>query len=67
MTEGELPVSIWQGSFTIFGVEVRCHVLSTGERVIEVESIDAFLVASNTEIDPGEMESFARWQAGLDD
>jgi len=66
-------VSVWQGSFRIFGVEVKCHVLSDGRRIIEADSMAALLdawgdpkpIANEGEL-IGEVERFARWQRGLD-
>jgi hypothetical protein len=45
MTSSDLPVSLRQGSFTLFGVEVSCHVLDDGQRVIDAESMGKLLVA----------------------
>lgn len=69
----DTPVSIRQGAFRIFGVEVLCHVLSDGQRIIEAESMERLLAAM---ADPGntydrdeaerEIEAFARWQRGID-
>ena len=39
-----LPAPIWSGSFTVYGVEVKCHVLDDGQRIIEAESVDALFV-----------------------
>lgn len=39
------PISVWQGSFTVFGVELKCHVLDDGHRIIEATSIEALLEA----------------------
>jgi len=67
-------VSVWQGSFRIFGVEIKCHVLSDGRRIIEADSMaalldvwsDSKLIANEGEL-IGEAERFARWQRGFDD
>lgn len=63
----EVPVSVWEGSFRLFGVEVRCHTLSDGRRIIETDSLRDLLNAMATEKDadgPGELEAFSRWQRG---
>lgn len=62
-----VPSSIWQGSFNIFGVEVRCHVLSDGRRIVEAESFNALLLAmasDSVEEDHDAINAFATWQAG---
>ena len=45
MNIDNLPTPTWSGSFTVFGVEVKCHVLDNGERIIEKESMAALLSA----------------------
>lgn len=40
-----LPTPVWSGSFTVFGVEVKCHVLDSGARIIEEDSVVALLDA----------------------
>lgn len=46
MKEDALPIPVWSGSFTVFGVEIKCHVLDSGERIIEEESMAALFVAA---------------------
>ena len=36
-----LPTVIWSGSFRVLGVDVRCHVLDDGRRIIDAESMEA--------------------------
>lgn len=43
-----LPVSVYQGSFHIFGVELIVHVLNDGQRVIEADSMTALFHAMET-------------------
>lgn len=58
----ELLESIASASFKIFGVDLRCHVLSDGQRVIEEESVAALLEAmALPSVSEDDMESFARW------
>lgn len=62
-----LPHSVWSGSFSLFGVEVKCHVLTNGQRIIEAESMRNLLEAMSapgTTIDPAKVEEFAKWQKG---
>ena len=67
--EQTFPQSTWSGSFRLFGVELKCHTLSDGRRIIEADSMNALLEAMascdviehQTDDTPGD---FARWQAG---
>ena len=66
--DDETPQSVWQGSFSVLGVEVKCHVLSNGQRIIEAESLNALFEAMGT-TPPNkqtelEMAEFVRWQKG---
>jgi hypothetical protein len=65
------PYSIWSGSFNILGVEVKCHTLSDGQRIIEEASFNSLLnaLADNDDmnkIDPDAMQAFARWREAQD-
>jgi len=60
-----LPKPRWSGSFDLFGVTVRCHVLEDGRRIIEAESMAALLAAMESGAEPGDIQGFARWQRGL--
>ena len=57
----DLPEPIWSGTFTMFGYEIRCHVLSNGQRVIEADSAQALLEGMGTPDFEGDVEAFARW------
>lgn len=58
------PHSVWQGTFHIFGVDVKCHVLSNGQRIIEMDSMNLLIDAMS---DPDRLdvkeqtEEFIRW------
>jgi hypothetical protein len=60
------PKSVWSGTFRIFGVDVRCHVLDDGQRIIEADSvaelIEAMEAPDNRDI--GDIENFHKWQDG---
>ena len=68
----ELPRSIWEGSFTLFGVEVRCHVLDDGQRMVETDSAERLFGAmasiaampSNEEGERSAVEEFTQWIKG---
>lgn len=65
MFDDNLPTAVWSGSFRLFGVDVRCHRLSNGQNIIEEDSMAALLHAMQTgTLDAGEIEPFARFQAG---
>lgn len=60
--------SIWQGTFQLFGVDIRCHVLSDGQRIIEAESMRELLVAMSKEGNGGDVTeslgTFMEWLKG---
>lgn len=45
---GPLPEPVWTGVFDVAGVELRCHVLSDGVRVIEEGSLAELCEALTT-------------------
>jgi hypothetical protein len=63
-----LPHSVWTGSFHVLGVEMKCHVLSDGSRIIESDSVQKLLdaMASPGELEEGDLAAFSRWQRGMD-
>lgn len=71
MSDDQIPQSIGSGSFTLFGVEIKCHVLNDGQRIIEAESMEN-LFETMARIDdrripePDEMNGFIRWLHGQD-
>ncbi len=69
MDEQVLLKAIWTGTFTLFGVPLRCSVLEDGQRVIDADDVLAFFSAmgdrTESPSDPAEVERFARWRAGL--
>jgi hypothetical protein len=61
----DIPTAIWSGTFTVMGVELKCHTLDNGQRIIEAESLELFLKA----LDEGHIVNdgytdFYRWQRG---
>jgi hypothetical protein len=56
----DLPTAVWSGSFMLGNVEMRCHVLSTGERIIEADSVAA-LFADDSDMPDVDMSEFVRW------
>jgi hypothetical protein len=51
----DLPVSVWTGEFTLFGVTLRCHVLDDGRRIIDADDIAKLLSAEPTDPDHADM------------
>jgi hypothetical protein len=69
MTE-EVPHSVWQGSFKLFGVDVKCHVLSNGQRIIEADSMKEILAAMQGDKDlppsaDDDPAALAKWLHGV--
>lgn len=71
MSGTTLPHSVWSGTFTVMGVELVCHVLDDGRRIIEQDGMDRLmniLSGHILDIDPekmeAEMQEFAKWQRG---
>lgn len=68
VSDDDLPHPVWSGSFMLGGVEMKCHVLSNGQRIIEAESIHSFFSAfgdeAAPEVDDAELEKFVHWQRG---
>jgi hypothetical protein len=61
----ELPAAVWSGTFNVWGIEMRCHVLNDGTRIIEKESFDKFMDAMADGMpaaDDDELMAFLRWQ-----
>lgn len=62
--EGEvtdMPTSVWSGSFVIFGIEIKCHVLDDGQRIIEADSIEALFSSPTETTAGGDLEEFTNW------
>ena len=63
------PESIWQGEFRLSSdLTMKCHVLSDGTRMIEEQSVIAFLKwlenGESIDADMDEFKNFVKWQAG---
>lgn len=59
-----LPVAVWEGSFKIGNVTLRCAVLDNGMRVINAEDMHA-IFDGTAEFTAEDVEAFCRWQKGL--
>ena len=61
--------SVWEGTMSVLGVELKCHVLNDGQRVIEAKSLDRLFNAMadgdyQYEGNEAETEAFFRWMKG---
>ena len=64
---GEIPHAVWSGSFNIFGVEIKCHVLENGQHIIEADSIRQLFDSKTVEpcLDAADgLKALARWVKG---
>ena len=66
MSGDNLITAVWSGTFRLFGVDVKCHTLSDGRRVIEGDSMAALLDAMHGggAFPDSQTDEFTRWQAG---
>ena len=71
--DATLPKAVWNGTFRVFGVDLACHVLSDGQRIIEEESFKRLMAAMHdvgmaglAHKDAGDLSAFSRWRAGLE-
>lgn len=63
MTE-DLPTVVSEATFTVGGIQVRCYVLTNGQRVInadDFESLMEFLHSGQTVVEVEEYEKLQRW------
>ncbi len=45
MSDTPLPTPIWSGTLRLFNVDLKCHVLDDGRRIVEQESMEALFEA----------------------
>lgn len=68
LPEPQIPMAVWEGTFTLLGVPLRCVVLDNGQRVINSEDVAMLFQAmarGDAVMDAAEVECFARWRSGL--
>ena len=64
-SEAGPPRSVWQGSFSVYGVEIKCHTLEDGQRIIEADSLNSLFDAMADDVaDLAGIDEFARWLRG---
>lgn len=67
-----LPTAVWSGTFRLFGVELHCHTLDDGQRIIEADSMRRLLDAMIDGTGPAEEDqpltddvvAFMAWRQG---
>jgi hypothetical protein len=68
MSDGDkLPKAVWSGVFTIWGIDLHCHVLDDGQRVIDVDDFHKFINAMADGVpmaDDPDLMAFLKWQKG---
>lgn len=65
MPEDEMHFPVWSGVVKIGTLDLKCHVLDDGRRIIEAESVHEFMrrMADGTLIlGPDDAREFAEWQ-----
>jgi hypothetical protein len=67
MMADQVPAAVWEGSFRVFGVQVRCYVLDDGRRIINAGDIDRLFDPAGQPVtpDPGELEEMTKWARGM--
>jgi hypothetical protein len=64
----KVPTAVWSGTFRVFGIDLKCHVLDTGQRIIDAESFQQFMDAladGQPVTDDEDLMAFLRWQKRL--
>ncbi len=63
----EIPKAIWEGTFIVLGVKVKCHVLDDGQRIVEAESMEKLFAAMTNpkHHQMGDFSNFLAWSKGL--
>jgi len=64
-----MSTAIWEGTFKLFGIELRCCVLNDGTRVVNAEDMARLFGqmergGDTIPMDEEELNNFARWQKG---
>jgi hypothetical protein len=67
MVAEQVPTAVWEGTFKVFRVDVRCYVLDDGRRIMNAEDVERVFAAKGKPVapDPGELEAMAMWSRGV--
>lgn len=60
----DLPKAVWSGTFRVYDVDLKCHTLDNGQRIIEADSMAEFLEAIGFGEAGSDFDDFVRWQKG---
>ena len=63
----DIPKAIWEGSFKIFGIDIKCATLEDGRRIILAESMDALfevMATGDTTSNTADFAAFYAWKDG---
>lgn len=61
----DLPKAVWSGTFKVFGVDVRCHVLDDGRRIVDPEDVAKIFDPDRTDAaEPEELVAMSEWMRG---
>lgn len=63
-TEEKTFKSVWEGKYTVFGIDVRCVVFEDGKRLVNGDDLMKVLMKNGDPFDPELME-LVEWQAGF--
>ena len=68
----ETPRAVWEGTFTLMGVPLRCYTLADGRRIINADDVAALFehMGGGDDIDPQalqmELDEFSKWRMAHD-
>lgn len=63
-SQESLTMAVWSGVFKIGSVDLKCHLLSDGRRIVEADSIAKLFSVRGDEIVVDQVDAFMRWQRG---
>ena len=65
-TDAAIPNAVWEGTFNLFGVPLRCYVLDDGRRLINADDMQMMYEAdqSGAEMDADQSAAFVSWLKG---
>lgn len=65
MAEDEMHFPVWSGTIKLGTLDMKCHVLEDGTRIVEADSVHEFMrrMEDGTLIvGPDDAKAFAEWQ-----
>lgn len=67
MSDERIPIAIWEGTFELAGIPLRCSVLNDGRRVINADDVKRFFNVVDgraIKVDQTELDRFMTFQRG---